>query len=408
MALEALPNNSNELFNFVMIYDTISATPINNNNTYQISSPTTTTTTTTNSTTNNWLPPPPPPSQGIISTNTSSLLVTRNCEKAIEEEDDDDDDGDGDNKELGQGQGHNNGDRMMMMMMRTRARRRFQEQEQEQEQERRNNNLGGVVRKKRKRKPRVCKNKEEAETQRMTHIAVERNRRKQMNEHLAVLRSLMPDSYVQRGDQASIVGGAIEFVKELEHLLQSLEAQKLQAMNTNSNNNNNNNNSGEEPMVDNANANANDKDNDNDDHDHDDKDDEMVAHHHHHHQRAAPFAQFFVYPQYTWSQISNKYTSKTKAAIADIEVTLIETHASLRIFTRRSPRQLSNLIAGFQSLHLTVLHLNLTTLNPFVLYSLSLKVEEGCLLSSVDDIAAAVHHMLTIIIEEETTMPMCC
>ncbi|KAF4357985.1 hypothetical protein F8388_008493 [Cannabis sativa] len=291
MALEALPNNSNELFNFVMIYDTISATPINNNNTYQISSPTTTTTTTTNSTTNNWLPPPPPPSQGIISTNTSTLVVTQNCEKGMEE---DDDDGDGDNKELGQGQGHNNGDRMMMMMMmRTRARRRFQEQEQEQEQERRNNNLGGVVRKKRKRKPRVCKNKEEAETQRMTHIAVERNRRKQMNEHLAVLRSLMPDSYVQR------------------------------------------------------------------------------------------------------------------AAIADIEVTLIETHASLRIFTRRSPRQLSNLIAGFQSLHLTVLHLNLTTLNPFVLYSLSLKVEEGCLLSSVDDIAAAVHHMLTIIIEEETTMPMC-
>ncbi|KAA8525867.1 hypothetical protein F0562_007722 [Nyssa sinensis] len=81
-------------------------------------------------------------------------------------------------------------------------------------------------RKKRRRRPKVCKNKEEAETQRMTHITVERNRRKQMNEHLAVLRSLMPESYVQRGDQASIVGGAIEFVKELEHLLQTLEAQK--------------------------------------------------------------------------------------------------------------------------------------------------------------------------------------
>ena len=53
-------------------------------------------------------------------------------------------------------------------------------------------------RKKRKRKPRVCKNKEEAETQRMTHIAVERNRRKQMNEHLAILRSLMPETYAQR------------------------------------------------------------------------------------------------------------------------------------------------------------------------------------------------------------------
>lgn len=53
-------------------------------------------------------------------------------------------------------------------------------------------------RKKRRRKPRVCKNKEEAETQRITHITVERNRRKQMNEHLVVLRSLMPESYVQR------------------------------------------------------------------------------------------------------------------------------------------------------------------------------------------------------------------
>ena len=53
-------------------------------------------------------------------------------------------------------------------------------------------------RKKLRRRAKVCKNKEEAETQRMTHIVVERNRRKQMNEHLAVLRSLMPESYVQR------------------------------------------------------------------------------------------------------------------------------------------------------------------------------------------------------------------
>lgn len=63
---------------------------------------------------------------------------------------------------------------------------------------RRKQNVAAQGRKKRRRKTRVCKNKEEAETQRMTHIAVERNRRKQMNEHLAVLRSLMPESYVQR------------------------------------------------------------------------------------------------------------------------------------------------------------------------------------------------------------------
>ena len=52
-----------------------------------------------------------------------------------------------------------------------------------------------------RRRARAAKNKEEVESQRMTHIAVERNRRKQMNEYLAVLRSLMPPSYAQRVTQ---------------------------------------------------------------------------------------------------------------------------------------------------------------------------------------------------------------
>ena len=51
---------------------------------------------------------------------------------------------------------------------------------------------------KRRRWARSCKSREETETQRMTHIAVERNRRRQMNEYLAVLRSLMPAAYAQR------------------------------------------------------------------------------------------------------------------------------------------------------------------------------------------------------------------
>lgn len=49
-----------------------------------------------------------------------------------------------------------------------------------------------------RKRARSVKSIEEVESQRMTHIAVERNRRKQMNEHLRVLRSLMPSSYVQR------------------------------------------------------------------------------------------------------------------------------------------------------------------------------------------------------------------
>ncbi|KAK8914448.1 Transcription factor SPEECHLESS [Platanthera zijinensis] len=47
----------------------------------------------------------------------------------------------------------------------------------------------------------------------VSHIAVERNRRKQMNEHLV-------------GDQASIIGGVVDYIKELQQLLKSLEAKK--------------------------------------------------------------------------------------------------------------------------------------------------------------------------------------
>ncbi|KFK37445.1 hypothetical protein AALP_AA4G257800 [Arabis alpina] len=96
---------------------------------------------------------------------------------------------------------------------------------------RKNNNLATtsmITKEKRKRRrTKQTKNIEEMETQRMTHIAVERNRRRQMNVHLNSLRSLIPPSYIPRGDQASIVGGAIDFVKNLEQHLQSLEAQKI-------------------------------------------------------------------------------------------------------------------------------------------------------------------------------------
>ncbi|CAN4128146.1 unnamed protein product [Withania somnifera] len=242
---------------------------------------------------------------------------------------------------------------------------------------------GGVGRKKRRRRPKICKNKEEAENQRMTHIAVERNRRKQMNEHLAVLRSFMPESYVQRGDQASIVGGAIEFVKELEHILQSLEAQKFILLQQGTSGG-----GGDDDEVSNIIM------------------DEFsvftpptTTEYF-----PTPFAQFFSYPQYTCCQVPNKYTSKSKAAIADIEVTLIETHANVRIFSRRRFHQLSKLIAAFQSLYLNVLHLNVTTLDPLVLYSISAKVEEGCIVNSADDIAGAVNHMLRIIEEEAATL----
>ncbi|KAL5992584.1 hypothetical protein ACLOJK_013503 [Asimina triloba] len=183
-----------------------------------------------------------------------------------------------------------------------------------------------------RRRTKSCKNKEEVENQRMTHIAVERNRRKQMNEYLAVLRSLMPASYVQRGDQASIIGGAINFVKELEQLLQSLEAHKRTT----------------QQQQPDANF-------------------------------TSPFADFFAFPQYsTCSTNCNSTTeavAENRSTIADIEVTMVESHANLKVLSKRRPKQLLQMVAGLQTLHLTILHLNVTTIDHMVLYSLSVKNE---------------------------------
>ncbi|BAT78487.1 transcription factor bHLH94-like [Vigna umbellata] len=204
-----------------------------------------------------------------------------------------------------------------------------------------------------RRRTKSAKNKEEIENQRMTHIAVERNRRKQMNEYLAVLRSLMPSSYVQRGDQASIIGGAINFVKELEQVLQSMEGEKRRKQ-------------GEEENVG---LNG----------------------------WTTPFAEFFTFPQYTTR--GNQKQEQKQWAVADIEVTMVDSHANLKILAKKQPSHLMKIVLGLQTLRLTILHLNVTTLHHMVLYSISVKVEEGCELNTVDEIAAAVNQLLGTIQE---------
>ncbi|KAI3978608.1 hypothetical protein MKX01_015783 [Papaver californicum] len=239
-----------------------------------------------------------------------------------------------------------------------------------------------------RRRAKSNKNKEEVENQRMIHIAVERNRRRQMNEYLAVLRSLMPPSYVQRGDQASIIGGAINFVKELEQLLQSLESQKQEFKKSSSS-------SSASTSPEDANNTSNGG-------------------------VTIPFADFFTYPQYSSHPSANKSSninSVPMAAsnrsdslsenhprygpIADIEVTMVESHANLKILTKRRPKQLLKMASGFQTLRLSILHLNVTTtVDQLVLYSLSVKVEEDCQLTSVDEIATAVYQMIGTIQDE--------
>ncbi|KAH6799450.1 hypothetical protein C2S51_035934 [Perilla frutescens var. frutescens] len=60
------------------------------------------------------------------------------------------------------------------------------------------------------------------------------------------------------------------------------------------------------------------------------------------------------------------------------------------------------MVAGFHSICLNILHLNTTTVHQSVLYSFSVKVEEGCELSTVNEIATAVHDMVGTIQQEST------
>ncbi|KAJ0828985.1 putative transcription factor bHLH family [Helianthus annuus] len=220
-----------------------------------------------------------------------------------------------------------------------------------------------AVGRRKRRRTKSGKNKEELENQRMTHITVERNRRKQMNEYLAVIRSLIPSSYVQRGDQASIVGGAINFVKELEQQLQTLEVQKRANI------------TGYSPPP------------------------------------PQPFGDFFTFPQYSIIQPASSgdgtggggpatMAKNRLPAMAEIEVTLVESQANLKILSKKRHRQLLKLVAGLKCSWLTILHLNVTTAEEMVLYTLSVKLEDGCQLNTVDDIADAINCLLRRIEEE--------
>ena len=136
-----------------------------------------------------------------------------------------------------------------------------------------------------------------------------------------------------QADQASIIGGAINFVKELEHRLQLLSAQKEVKERSDS--------------------------------------------------CSSPFAEFFTFPQYSTSStrgensisiMNDQSMVETQSAIADIEVTMVESHANLKIRSKRRPAQLLKVVSGLNSMRLNILHLNVTTVDQTVLYSLSVKV----------------------------------
>ncbi|XP_015086616.1 transcription factor FAMA [Solanum pennellii] len=216
------------------------------------------------------------------------------------------------------------------------------------------NSKGNESKKKRKRTKIRMKSSEEVENQRMTHIEVERNRRKQMNEHLHVLRSLMPSSYVQRGDQASIVGGAIEFVRELEQLLQCLESQKRRKL-----------------YGDNH------------------QDSSLLM------EIQNPSNNLVYAPNNNEIGIIQEDIAEIKSCLADVEVKIIGIdNAMIKILSKRRPGQLINTISALQDLQLNIIHTNVTTIEQTVLYTFNVKIC-GETRFSADNIANLVQQIFS-------------
>jgi hypothetical protein len=161
----------------------------------------------------------------------------------------------------------------------------------------------------------------------MSHIAVERNRRRQMNEHLKVLRSLTPALYIKRGDQASIIGGAIDFIRELQQVLESLEARKKRRSSSSNS--------------------------------------------------PTPSPRSLLTTASSSPTASKQHQVQLAACcnspVADVEAKISGSNVLLRTLSRRIPGHAVSMIALLENLHLEVLHLNISTMDDTVLHSFVLK-----------------------------------
>ncbi|ONK61435.1 uncharacterized protein A4U43_C08F29890 [Asparagus officinalis] len=168
----------------------------------------------------------------------------------------------------------------------------------------------------------------------MSHIAVERNRRRQMNEHLKVLRSLTPCFYIKRGDQASIIGGAIEFIKELQQVLQSLEAKKQRKSLSPT--------PSPKPQL-------------------------------------LPLS--LPQPVDSPHENSKELSVSCNTPIADVEAKISGSNVILRTVSKRKHGQVVKIIDVLEKLSFEILHLNISSMETTVLYSFVIKIGLECQLS---------------------------
>ncbi|XVF65057.1 hypothetical protein PTKIN_Ptkin09bG0215900 [Pterospermum kingtungense] len=181
----------------------------------------------------------------------------------------------------------------------------------------------------------------------MSHITVERNRRRQMNEHLKVLRSLTPCFYIKRGDQASIIGGVIEFIKELHQVLQALESKKQRKSLSPS----------PGPST------------------------------------PRPLQLPSTKPDHIpfGFESGGDLGACCNSSLADVEARISGSNVILKIISRRIPGQILKIIAVLEKFSFEVLHLNISSMEDTVLYSFVIKIGLECQLS-LEELVVEVQH----------------
>ncbi|CAM8991727.1 unnamed protein product [Rhodiola kirilowii] len=187
----------------------------------------------------------------------------------------------------------------------------------------------------------------------MSHIAVERNRRRQMNEHLKVLRSLTPSFYIKRGDQASIIGGVIDFIKELHQVLQVLDSKKRRKKSLSPSPNPSPRpllQLGTDPSSDNS-------------------------------------------PSPRLLESFKELGACCNSPVADVEAKLSGSNVVLRIVCKRAGGQVGKIVSVLERLCFDVLQLNISSMEDTVLYSFVVKIGLECELS-VEELAQEIQKSL--------------
>ncbi|KNA15909.1 hypothetical protein SOVF_092940 [Spinacia oleracea] len=174
-----------------------------------------------------------------------------------------------------------------------------------------------------------------------------------MNDHLKILRSLTPCFYIKKGDQASIIGGVVEFIKELHQVLQSLESQKRRKSLSPS--------PGPSPKQ---------------------------------LQQPSPsprqLANANIIGNHSFQFDGGKeLVASCNSPVADVEAKISGCNVVLRVISKRSHGQLLRIITTLEKLSFEVLHLNISSMDDTVLYYFVVKIGLECELS-MEELAAEV------------------